>query len=56
MRDIDELLKQQPPKRELTPEEYSEAYHKAALEQIRDFTPNRERLRWPKPVGPRWKN
>ena len=56
MRNIDELLKQAPPKRELTPEEYTEAAYLATLARHKDFRPDADRQRWPKPIGPRWKN
>ena len=56
MRDIDELLKQEAPKKEMTPEDASRAAHQEFLKQLGDFTPDADRLRWPKPIGPRWKN
>ena len=57
MRDIDELLKQEPPvKAELTEEEYTRMAYQAELEEMRDFTPMADRRRWPKPIRPQWKN
>ena len=56
MRNIDELINKPPPKREMTSEEISNAAHYAFLKELNDFTPNANRLRWPKPIGPRWKN
>ncbi len=57
MRNIDDLLKQPPPKpRKLTEAEMNQAAYLADLARIKDFTPDADRRRWPKPVGPRWKN
>jgi len=30
--------------------------HLAEIAAMRDFTPPEEKLRWPKPIGPLWKN
>ena len=57
MRDISDLLKkQQKPDTEITDEELARQQYLADIARMRDFRTDAERMVWPKPIGPRWKN
>jgi hypothetical protein len=59
-RDISELVNQQQGKPESekqeTPEELNRRMYLEDLARFRDFTPEAERILWPTPIGPHWKN
>ena len=52
---IEELLqvdkKPDPKPTDITYQEYLKE-----LEAMKDFTPPEDKMRWPKPIGPLWKN
>ena len=56
MRDITDLLKQKAPAIVLTDAELTQQAYHADLERFRDFRPDADRMLWPAPIGPRWKN
>lgn len=58
MRDIKDLIRKQPATK--TPaqalDELNRKQYLADLERMRDFRPEGERMRWPNPIRPHWKN
>ena len=56
VRDITDLLKQKAPAIVLTDAELTQQAYHADLERFRDFRPDADRMLWPAPIGPRWKN
>lgn len=59
MRDISELIKKQespPPPENMSAEDFTHQEYLNDIARMRDFTPEEERIRWPTPVKPLWKN
>ena len=40
----------------MTLEDYTKAVYLAEVQAMNDFTPDRDRLIWPDPVRPMWRN
>lgn len=58
MRDISDLVKKQKdvPRKDETNEEMTRRLYLEDVARMRDFRPDEERMRWPSPIRPRWKN
>ena len=58
MRDISELVKRQqkPPDKAETLEEMNWRLYLEDVARMRDFTPEAERLAFPNPIRPKWRN
>ena len=58
MRDISDLVKRQqgPAKKPETADELTRRMYLEDVARMRDFRPDEERMRWPSPIGPKWRN
>lgn len=56
--DINELLggSTEPAKVEVSADEYTRQAYLEDVARLRDFTPDEDKMLWPKPIGPKWKN
>ena len=56
--DINELLggSTEPARVEVSADEFTRAEYLADIARFRDFRPEAERMMWPSPVKPRWRN
>lgn len=57
-RDISSLIKQgpKPPAPAIPDDELTRRQYLADVARLRDFTPDEDKMLWPKPIGPKWKN
>jgi len=58
VRNIDDLIKNTkgPPTPEAALDEFNRKQYLEDVARLRDFALPQERMRWPNPIRPRWKN